>query len=111
MTDHDAARQPTDPPVDLTGRGSIVVIFVIAAIGVNLYTTLYFAAACGIGENQSDAFVDSCDSKLYDVPLGGVLAAVAGGVTARAMRREWPWLAGVAVALLLAGLVWMLAPD
>jgi len=38
-----------------------------------------------------------------------IAAAIVGVVAARRLRREWPWLAGVAVALLLAGLVWLLS--
>ena len=88
----------------------MVWLFVITAVCADILTAGLFAVGCGVGENASEATQDFCDSIVSSIPLAGVPIAIAGAFISRSLRREGPWLGGVAIALLLAGLVWILAP-
>ncbi len=84
--------------------------FVIVAVCADVVTTWIFGFACGAGENSDDAN-GFCESNLYAIPLLGVITAVGGGVAARAVGRDWPWIIGTTVAVLLAASLWVLRGD
>ncbi len=54
--------------------------------------------------------VEFCEIELGWLGIGGAVVAYVSAFIARGMRREWPWLCGVALALAMSGLVWLLAP-
>ena len=85
-------------------------LLAVAAVVADLLVAAIIALGCGIGENQSQEAVDFCDSSIKGLPLGGVVAAVAGGFISRTLQRDWPWVVGVASGLFLAAIVWILKP-
>ena len=83
---------------------------VLVAALVDLLVTGIMTFLCAVGENQSAETQDYCGSVLPNLALAGIPVAVLGAVLARSLRRDWPLVLGVSVALLLPVIVWILIP-
>ena len=89
----------------------MVWLCVLVALLVDVLTPMFIVVSCALADTLSTEAEDFCGSIIPYIPLAGIAIAMAGAVVSRRQRRDEPWIAGVVVALLLAGVPWMLVRE